>query len=135
MAGKKSGYSGYQGMKDDGVIMFREPTTKERAQGAKHYFDRDLEGMKTQYETYKRKDEPSSEEMSKRLGKADEDAIARVRKAEDAADSERAREDNRAKAMKSVNETGSFSKGGKISSASKRADGCAVKGKTRGRMV
>jgi len=25
--------------------------------------------------------------------------------------------------------------GGKISSASKRADGCAVKGKTRGRMV
>ena len=26
-------------------------------------------------------------------------------------------------------------KGGKVSSASKRADGCAVKGKTRGRMV
>jgi len=25
--------------------------------------------------------------------------------------------------------------GGKVSSASKRADGCAVKGKTRGRMV
>ena len=28
-----------------------------------------------------------------------------------------------------------FKKGGKVSSASKRADGCAVKGKTRGRMV
>jgi hypothetical protein len=28
-----------------------------------------------------------------------------------------------------------FSKGGKISSASKRADGCCVKGKTKGKMV
>ena len=28
-----------------------------------------------------------------------------------------------------------FKAGGKVSSASKRADGCAVKGKTRGRMV
>jgi hypothetical protein len=29
----------------------------------------------------------------------------------------------------------SFKKGGKVSSASKRADGCATKGKTKGRMV
>jgi hypothetical protein len=29
----------------------------------------------------------------------------------------------------------SYAKGGKVSSASKRADGCAVKGKTKGRMV
>jgi hypothetical protein len=29
----------------------------------------------------------------------------------------------------------SFKKGGKISSASKRADGCAIKGKTKGRMI
>ena len=28
-----------------------------------------------------------------------------------------------------------FSKGGSVSSASKRADGCAVKGKTKGKMV
>jgi hypothetical protein len=28
-----------------------------------------------------------------------------------------------------------YAKGGKVSSASSRADGCAVKGKTRGRMV
>ena len=28
-----------------------------------------------------------------------------------------------------------YKKGGKVSSASKRADGCAVKGKTRGRIV
>jgi hypothetical protein len=31
--------------------------------------------------------------------------------------------------------TPEFKKGGKVSSASKRADGCAIKGKTRGRMV
>jgi hypothetical protein len=28
-----------------------------------------------------------------------------------------------------------YKKGGKVSSCSKRADGCAVKGKTKGRMV
>ena len=28
-----------------------------------------------------------------------------------------------------------MAKGGKVSSASKRADGCAIKGKTKGRMV
>jgi uncharacterized protein YnzC (UPF0291/DUF896 family) len=28
-----------------------------------------------------------------------------------------------------------FKKGGKVSSASKRADGCAVRGKTKGRMI
>jgi len=32
-------------------------------------------------------------------------------------------------------ETRGMKNGGKVSSASKRADGCAVKGKTRGRMV
>lgn len=30
---------------------------------------------------------------------------------------------------------GQFKKGGSVSSASKRADGCAVKGKTRGRII
>jgi hypothetical protein len=29
----------------------------------------------------------------------------------------------------------SYKKGGKVSSASKRADGCALRGKTKGRMV
>ena len=28
-----------------------------------------------------------------------------------------------------------YAKGGKVSSASKRADGCAIKGKTKGRMI
>ena len=34
-----------------------------------------------------------------------------------------------------LKEQGSFKKGGKVSSASKRADGCAIRGKTRGKMV
>ena len=36
---------------------------------------------------------------------------------------------------KSGGTTKSYAKGGSVSSASKRADGCATKGKTRGRMV
>jgi hypothetical protein len=35
----------------------------------------------------------------------------------------------------STEEDSGYKKGGKVSSASKRADGCAVKGKTKGRMV
>ena len=36
---------------------------------------------------------------------------------------------------KLAKETGMYAKGGSVSSASKRADGCATKGKTRGKMV
>ena len=35
----------------------------------------------------------------------------------------------------SLSKSQTYKKGGKVSSASKRADGCAVKGKTKGRMV
>jgi hypothetical protein len=46
---------------------------------------------------------------------------------------------NKTDAMKknpyATEEESEFKKGGKVSSASKRADGCAVKGKTRGRIV
>ena len=41
----------------------------------------------------------------------------------------------RAKPNLTVGFGGTFKKGGKVSSASKRADGCAVKGKTRGRII
>lgn len=37
--------------------------------------------------------------------------------------------------MKKGGKVKKMAKGGKVSSASKRADGCAVKGKTRGKMV
>lgn len=39
-----------------------------------------------------------------------------------------------AKARKKISDMG-YKKGGSVSSASKRADGCCTKGKTRGRMV
>jgi hypothetical protein len=39
------------------------------------------------------------------------------------------------KPPKEESEEKSYKRGGKISSASKRADGCAIKGKTRGKMV
>lgn len=34
-----------------------------------------------------------------------------------------------------VNKVVGYKKGGSVSSASKRADGCAIRGKTKGRMV
>ena len=40
-----------------------------------------------------------------------------------------------AEGQKILDSTSMFKKGGKVSSASKRADGCAIRGKTRGRMV
>lgn len=149
MADKKSEYYGYQGVAPNGgVIMFREPTKSELARGTKQNFDLDREGMKTGYESYKRKGDPSVEEMSNRLKRYDEDAVRRIKQANKEEDREYIREENRAKAMKSLNETGSFKKGGKIkakkmasdgvaksSSASRRADGCAQRGKTKGRII
>jgi predicted Zn-dependent protease len=44
-------------------------------------------------------------------------------------------EKNPNSAQAKVNKALGMKAGGKVSSASKRADGCAVKGKTRGRMV
>ena len=38
------------------------------------------------------------------------------------------------KKLKEDTDPGGYKKGGKVSSASKRADGCAVRGKTRGKM-
>jgi len=37
--------------------------------------------------------------------------------------------------MKARKDVKGYAKGGKVSSASKRADGCCIKGKTRGKMV
>ena len=36
---------------------------------------------------------------------------------------------------KAFSDMGNYKKGGKVSSASKRADGCITKGKTKGKMV
>ena len=59
------------------------------------------------------------------------DGLARTRIGERAAQAGREAEDEVKREMRGV----TMAKGGKVSSASKRADGCAIKGKTRGRMI
>ena len=93
------------------------------------------------YRTYKRdEDMPPNEAMvgvegakqslSGAIG--NRDAVDAMSRAQRAADSETKRELSRAETMREINKK----KGGVIkSSASRRADGCAVKGKTKGRIV
>ena len=123
METKKSRYSGYVPINKSGAVVMdnRKATTADKARGAKAAFDRDGEGMKTSYETYKKKDDPDSKEISRRIGMADEDAISRVQQANEEGDYERKRESRRGQ---------TFAKGGVT-----RADGCITKGHTRGRMV
>ena len=93
------------------------------------------------YETYKRKDDKRSTESVNQalnsdfgpLGYDVQDMLARgaYRDANKEAEAELKREASRAEIMKSVNKKA----GGKVSSASKRADGIATKGKTKGRIV
>ena len=59
------------------------------------------------------------------------DGLARTRIAERAAQAGREAEDEVRREMRGVK----MAKGGKVGSASKRADGCAIKGKTRGKIV
>ena len=59
------------------------------------------------------------------------DGLARTYIAEKAAKAGREAEDEVKREMRGVK----MAKGGKVGSASKRADGCAIKGKTRGKMV
>ena len=59
------------------------------------------------------------------------DGLARTYIAEKAAKAGREAEDEVKREMRGVK----MAKGGSVSSASKRADGCAIKGKTRGKMV
>ena len=129
MANKKSNYYGYVPMSKSGAVIMddRKATNADRARGAKYAFDIDKEGMRSSYETYKKKDDPSVEEISRRMSKADEDAISRVQQAGKERDDEYTRETRRGKKM---------AKGGSVkSSASKRADGCAQRGKTRGKVL
>lgn len=125
METKKSRYSGYVPVTKSGAVVMddRKATTADKARGAKQGFDLDKESMKTSYETYKKKDDPDSKEISRRMGMADEDAIARVQQANEESDYERKRESRRSQ---------KFAKGG---AASSRADGCITKGHTKGRMV
>jgi hypothetical protein len=55
--------------------------------------------------------------------------------AKDAYSDEEEKRKKQAAGASSAPTTASMKKGGKVSSASSRADGCAVKGKTRGTMI
>jgi hypothetical protein len=68
-------------------------------------------------------------------------AMEQAKEAEAMKKKEMAAKSKRQRPQQSAGSTGgmsgykSYAKGGSVSSASKRADGCAVKGKTKGRMV
>jgi hypothetical protein len=55
--------------------------------------------------------------------------------AKDAYSDEEEKRKKQAAGTSSAPPTASMKKGGKVSSASSRADGCAVKGKTKGRII
>ena len=73
----------------------RKGGKETNAQAAKRVFDRDYEGMRTAYETYKRSDEPSSAEMSKRLGRGEEKAAKIIARTGRSSDQEEKRERRR----------------------------------------
>ncbi len=127
MATKKSNYAGYVPMTKSGAIIMDDRKAKpaDRARGAKYAFDLDKEGMRSSYETYKRDGDPSAKDISKLMEKADEKAIEAVQRAGAESDSEYKREKRRGK-------TSAMAVGGSVS---KRADGVAQRGKTKGRMV
>jgi hypothetical protein len=88
------------------------------ARGAQKAFNSDVEGMRSLYEKNKGASDPDSKTMAKRLGAGDVEALRLMQRAVNRRD--------KAPGMK---------KGGMVGSASKRADGCCVKGKTRGKIV
>lgn len=152
----ESNYSGY-------IPSFEEdPEALRRAQarGIRKIFDADYENARTKYETYRGKKDPSSAEMSKQLGAADEEAVKLMKRRHHDADDEQTREYKRF--SRQQEETGKAArgagagrgvvnppftpaeegmrKGGAVKkyaaggSASSRADGCAMRGKTRGKV-
>jgi hypothetical protein len=70
--GEPSNYRGY-GWNSD--------TREQAAKTAKAYFDANNESMRSTYEKRKEKGDPSSEEISKRLGEADEEAAGIMQRA------------------------------------------------------
>ena len=100
----------------DGNIM-NDEVTKENQKGYANY-EADLNKQQAKFKDEK----PLMEKIGNKIGNVIEpiyNSIAKVAKPNSKKDDDVVRK----------------AKGGKISSASKRADGCCTKGKTRGRMV
>ena len=116
---KKSKYYGYLG-----------DTPQQRFDAAKGVFDTNYESAKKDYLRGKSKEDPSIEDMSNRLGQGDEEAAGILQKAHNRADK------RRNEVFKLKRDLGvKKAKGGMVGSASKRADGIAIKGKTKGKIV
>jgi len=126
MTTSKSKYYGYTPLTKSGRVIVdnKKATVRDYARGAKEAFDSDGEGMRVGYETYKRSNDPSSSEISRRIGRADEEAIDKVQRAGRERDAEYTRERNRSRARAS-----GYAKGGMV-----RGDGICQRGKTKGTM-
>jgi hypothetical protein len=119
---KKDPFEGYKWADYDENVY----SGKRRASGAKgaeFAFSRDKEGMKSDYDKFKQPSDPDSETLAKRLGKGDVKALDLMKQAHK-------RSDNYKAAMENQKQYG-MKKGGKVKSASARADGIAIRGKTR----
>jgi hypothetical protein len=90
-----SSFDGYVGLNKKGEVKIGKTSREDRARGASEAYGKDYEGMKTNYDTYHRKSDPSPSSMSSRLSSADERAGSALAKAGEAADSERERERRR----------------------------------------
>lgn len=66
---------------------------------------------------------------------SDEDQKARIRSVLEEQDAQKEKQRMAMRQGRAKPGVPTMKKGGKVSSASKRGDGCAIKGKTRGRMV
>ena len=116
-------------------LMSRYSLAKDAKKSGKEYDSTDIDnvkkaGLMSQQEIEKDFPKPS---LMKRLkdnvmGTAEQNKAAqdRMRKMD---------EKNPDSSQAKVNKALGMKSGGKVSSASKRADGCAIKGKTKGRMV
>ena len=133
--------------------MTKKAATKQAKSDAEDGMDRNYEDMKTAYDNYKLSNAPSSKKLTERLRKGDITAEKPLSNALQAADDayfatrEEAHDKLRAStkpkpgeydfkkggAVKSKAKSVCMKSGGSVKSGASRGDGCAVKGKTRGR--
>lgn len=90
----KSNYDGYVGLSEKGGVVIGKTSRMDRARGAAQAVDKNYEGSKTAYESYKRKGEADSATTVKQIKQGDEKAIERVQKANTESDNVNKRESN-----------------------------------------
>ena len=128
------------GLKDDAYRAEKQAEIAERkaaADAAKQA--RDDAKAKAVYEQsvkkYEREKRFNPDGISKSLDKGLDNIGDKVRSVGEFFGSNRMTSMDDKAQMKARKDVKGYAKGGSVSSASKRADGCAIKGKTRGKMV